>query len=440
MAVKKELIQFQIENRTLCSYDLPLFQQNVYSINATTKYSWDITAQSLACGEGSIVINGITYSFTYTPNLTGLLASLNALGFGFFCYEVVLGSTFIYTTDDINIYGNLDLCTIATTTTSTTTSTTTIAPTTSTTTSTTTQPPAGRLYAQSRYQIASPNFDYAYTIGWRKNGGAWNLNTGSANLFGGAMNYLAFAQGVANFGWANGDVIDYYFVWVYAGGSTSIQFGFGATSNPILGDFNSKCGITNYQTITFSTSQDYYNNVNVDSTTGQYFGCGVSTTTTTTTIAPTSSTTTTTTTVAPTTSTTTTTTTRPPTTTSTTTTSTTRPPTTTSTTTTTTTVAPTTSTTTTSTTRPPTTTTTTTTPPPPPTTTTTTTSCLCYNGAIVEVTTAGLLTWLDCNNAPQSNSYGIGPQGISGCIKPNTWGGTAIVDEELTSYGPCCSS
>ena len=84
-------------------------------------------------------------------------------------------------------------------------------------------------------------------------------------------------------------------------------------------------------------------------------------------------------------------------------------------------------------------TTTTTTTIVPPTTTTTTTSCLCYNGAIVEVTTAGLLTWLDCNNAPQSNSYGIGPQGISGCIKPNTWGGTAIVDEELTSYGPCCS-
>ena len=108
-------------------------------------------------------------------------------------------------------------------------------------------------------------------------------------------------------------------------------------------------------------------------------------------------------------------------------------------TTTTTTSSSTSTTTTTSTPPPPTTTTTTTTPPPPPTTTTTTTSCLCYNGAIVEVTTAGLLTWLDCNNAPQSNSYGIGPQGISGCIKPNTWGGTAIVDEELTSYGPCCS-
>ena len=72
--------------------------------------------------------------------------------------------------------------------------------------------------------------------------------------------------------------------------------------------------------------------------------------------------------------------------------------------------------------------------------TTTTTSCLCYNGAVVEVITAGLLTWLDCSNASQSNSFGIGPQVIGGCIKPNTWGGSAIVDEELTSYGSCCST
>ena len=103
MAVKKELIQFTIENDTNCSYDIPLFQQNVYSINATTKYSWDITTEDLSCGTGSIVINGVTYNITYSPNLSGLLAALNALGFGFFCFEIISGQTYIYTTDDINI-------------------------------------------------------------------------------------------------------------------------------------------------------------------------------------------------------------------------------------------------------------------------------------------------------------------------------------------------
>ena len=137
MAVKKELIQFTIENDTNCSYNIPLFQQNVYSINATTKYSWNVTTADLSCGTGSIVINGITYNITYSPNLSGLLQSLNALGFGFFCFEIILGQTYIYTTDDVNIYGNLSLCSTGTTTTTTSTSTT-AAPTTTTTTSTST--------------------------------------------------------------------------------------------------------------------------------------------------------------------------------------------------------------------------------------------------------------------------------------------------------------
>ena len=140
MAVKKELIQFTIENDTNCSYNIPLFQQNVYSINATTKYSWDITTEDLSCGTGSIVINGITYNITYSPNLSGLLQSLNALGFGFFCFEIISGQTYIYTTDDVNIYGNLSLCSTGTTTTTTSTSTT-AAPTTTTSTSTTTAAP-----------------------------------------------------------------------------------------------------------------------------------------------------------------------------------------------------------------------------------------------------------------------------------------------------------
>ena len=154
MAIKKELIQFVVVNSTGCGFDMPLFQQNVYSINATTKYSWDITGEDITCGTGSLVINGVTYNFSYTASsLTSLLESLNLLGFGFFCSEVISGNTYIYTTDDTNIYGILTLCGATTTTTTTTTtaaptttttsttSTTTSAPTTTTTTTTTTDAP-----------------------------------------------------------------------------------------------------------------------------------------------------------------------------------------------------------------------------------------------------------------------------------------------------------
>ncbi len=145
MATKKELIQFVLTNATNCDFTIPMFENNVPSINATTKYSWDITSESLACGFGSIIINGIVYNFTFDGTLSGLLSSLNStsssVGCGFFCFEVVVGNTFVYVVDDNCVFGDLSLCgTITTTTTSTTTSTTTIAPSTSTTTSTTTAP------------------------------------------------------------------------------------------------------------------------------------------------------------------------------------------------------------------------------------------------------------------------------------------------------------
>jgi hypothetical protein len=94
----------------------------------------------LSCGTGQLIINGITYNLSYEANLTGLLAALNALGFGFFCTETIGGDTYLYTVDDVNIYGDLTLCDSGQTTT-TTTSTTTAAPTTTTTTSTTTAAP-----------------------------------------------------------------------------------------------------------------------------------------------------------------------------------------------------------------------------------------------------------------------------------------------------------
>jgi hypothetical protein len=141
MAIKRELIQFTIVNGTDCDFTLPLFQQNVYSLNATTKYSWDVTGEDYTCGNGQIVINGTTYSLNFNPDITGVIISLNALGFGFFCTETSGPNTGIYVQDDTNVYGDLQICVTGCATTTTTTTTTTIAPTTSTTTTTTTLAP-----------------------------------------------------------------------------------------------------------------------------------------------------------------------------------------------------------------------------------------------------------------------------------------------------------
>lgn len=308
MATKNELIQFQIENRTLCGYDLPLFQQNVYSINATTQYLWDITTQNLSCGTASIVINGITYTLSFAPNLQGLLDALNALGFGFFCYAVSEGSTFLYTTDDVNIYGNLDICLNATTTSTTTTSTTQVPTstsstttsttlTTSTTTSTTTL--AWNFYFQNRSSVGSNPVRF----GVRVNGGAWQYQDGL--IFTTVPLYSVLgSRPVINIG----DNVDVSIQKVIIFGSQyqNIQFGLGATSFPNLGDWTSRCA---YDSFVFNGTDRYYN---IDALSGDYVACGqttTSTTSTSTTIPPTStttSTTTTTTTLPPPTSTTTT--------------------------------------------------------------------------------------------------------------------------------------
>jgi hypothetical protein len=140
MAQKKELVQFIVKNNTDCDINVPLLQQNIYSINATTKYSWNIQTINLSCGTGSIVINGATYPLSYTANsLNSYLAALNSLGFGFFCTEIISSVNFLFTQDDTNVYGNINDCATGTTTSTTTTSTTAV-PTTSTTTTSTTLP------------------------------------------------------------------------------------------------------------------------------------------------------------------------------------------------------------------------------------------------------------------------------------------------------------
>jgi hypothetical protein len=146
-----QLINLTIINNSNCTLSIPLFSNNGSSINATTKYQWDVTTATISCGFGSIIVNGSLITLSFTPTLTSLVDSLNALGYGFFCTEVIGANTYIYTVDDTNTYGLLDLCPISTTTTtttttaapttSTTTTTTTVAPTTSTTTTTTTAAP-----------------------------------------------------------------------------------------------------------------------------------------------------------------------------------------------------------------------------------------------------------------------------------------------------------
>jgi hypothetical protein len=141
MAVKRQLIQFTISNSTDCVYNLPLFQANQFSVNATTKYSWDITSEDLSCGTATIIVNSINFNLSFDGTLSGLINALNGLKFGFFCTETIGGSTYLYTADDVNIYGDLDICGTSSSTTTSTTTTTTTAPTTSTTTTTTTEPP-----------------------------------------------------------------------------------------------------------------------------------------------------------------------------------------------------------------------------------------------------------------------------------------------------------
>ena len=140
MAYKEELIQFNIVNNTTdCVINVPLFSQSAPSINATTKYSWQIITADLTCGCWSIVINSQTYYISFNGTLIGLQNAFNNLGFGFACTTTIGGNTFLYTLDNTNIYGAIQTCYCITT--STTTTTTTIPPTTTTTTTTTTAPP-----------------------------------------------------------------------------------------------------------------------------------------------------------------------------------------------------------------------------------------------------------------------------------------------------------
>lgn len=137
MAYKEELIQFNIVNNTSdCVINVPLFSQSAPSINATTKYQWQIITADLSCGCWSIIINSQTYFINFDGTLIGLQNAFNNLGFGFACTTTIGGNTFLYTLDNTNVYGAIETCYCLTTSTTTTTTSTS----TSTTTTTTTLP------------------------------------------------------------------------------------------------------------------------------------------------------------------------------------------------------------------------------------------------------------------------------------------------------------
>jgi hypothetical protein len=80
------------------------------------------------------------------------------------------------------------------------------------------------------------------------------------------------------------------------------------------------------------------------------------------------------------------------------------------------------------------------TPSATPTITPTTTSlCDCVQFITVEVTNAGIITYLDCEGVEQFQNVAIGPEviGIATCINKTTLGGTATFT--IDSIGPCCT-
>lgn len=113
-----DLVQFQLANTTNTNFlfnTTPNYQQisvnNQVSVNATTKYEYDFTGATLSCGYATIIVNAIVYNVIFTSNnLVSLIASLNALNFGFFSYLISGVNTYVYTYDNINIYGNIDIC------------------------------------------------------------------------------------------------------------------------------------------------------------------------------------------------------------------------------------------------------------------------------------------------------------------------------------------
>lgn len=141
---------------------------NVYNSldvsNATTQYKWDLTAFTFTtetyCTLQYKGVNQAAFSL-FTQNLAtqtvdSVVAALNLLGLGFF-YKDTVGGTFIVTTNDDYVFGDLSIePTSGGTTTTTTTTSTTAAPTTTTTTTSTTAVPTTTTTTTTTSTTAAP--------------------------------------------------------------------------------------------------------------------------------------------------------------------------------------------------------------------------------------------------------------------------------------------
>lgn len=111
--MRNELINYRIQNNTSSILPVELWGVDnitTTSLNATTRYTWNVTFGDLSCGYGSIVVNGTTYPLTIDGTLQGLVNQLNSLNFGTFGGYTSGASSYIFTADDINSYTNLILC------------------------------------------------------------------------------------------------------------------------------------------------------------------------------------------------------------------------------------------------------------------------------------------------------------------------------------------
>ncbi len=132
--------------------------------NATTEYKWDLTGFSFTTETYVQIeykdVNQASFSlFTQNlvaQNLNAVITALNLLGIGFFYQFTTGGSTFITTSNDQYVFGNLSIEPTSGTTTTTTTTTTTAAPTTTTTTTTSTTTAAPTTTTTTTTTTAAP--------------------------------------------------------------------------------------------------------------------------------------------------------------------------------------------------------------------------------------------------------------------------------------------
>lgn len=121
MKRKKETVTLYIDNNTASPINVSLFgnPEQIDNANVTTKYKWDLTGLSFTPGNiTSLVLQykatgvaGFT-NFTYTGSITSfeqLLSVLNSLGTSIFYQLDADGYTYLASSTELYVYGDLQL-------------------------------------------------------------------------------------------------------------------------------------------------------------------------------------------------------------------------------------------------------------------------------------------------------------------------------------------